>query len=167
MLQCYVSHYAPSANTAGYVNKYAGGGKAKSCYKSQSRQLINEGEKKLFSSSYGLISTMRLYPLPLAVHIATAHKWIWHTMCPLPSIFLDPPLGTVHVRITSFLIIYFLLWRNANSLNIDVDWLYYMKYISSNTDSQCSDCSTSAVQPVDLVMHNKMFLHKLENTPEP
>jgi len=32
-----------------------------------------------------------------------------------------------------------------------------MKYISSNTDSQCSDRSTSVVQPVGLVMH-KMFL---------
>ena len=36
-----------------------------------------------------------LYALPSAVHIANAHKWIHmalHTMCPLPSIFLDPPL---------------------------------------------------------------------------
>jgi len=35
-----------------------------------------------------------------------------------------------------------------------------MKYISSNTDLQCIDRSTSVVQPVDLVMY-KMFLHKL------
>jgi len=33
-----------------------------------------------------------------------------------------------------------------------------MKYIFSNIDSQCSDRSTSVVQQVDLVMHNKMFL---------
>jgi len=39
-----------------------------------------------------------------------------------------------------------------------------MKYLSSNTDSQGSDRSTSVVQPVDLVMHNKMFLHKWPNS---
>jgi len=55
--------------------------KAQRCYESQSRQLKNEGEK--------IFPRYALYPLP------TAHKWIHtalHTMCPLPSIFLDPPL---------------------------------------------------------------------------
>ena len=50
--------------------------------------------KKFFHASRRLIGTMRLYSLPSPVHIPTAHKWIHtalHTMCPLPSIFLDPP----------------------------------------------------------------------------
>jgi len=51
--------------------------------------------KKFFRASRGLIGTTHLYKLPSPVHIATAQKWIHtalHTMCPLPSIFLDPPL---------------------------------------------------------------------------
>ena len=54
--------------------------------------------KKFFRASHGLISATHLYALPSAVHIANAHKWIHmglHTMCPLPSIFLDPPLPSV------------------------------------------------------------------------
>jgi len=50
--------------------------------------------KTFFRASRGLIDTTHLYPLPLAVRIATTHKWIHmalHTMCPLPSIFLDLP----------------------------------------------------------------------------
>jgi len=51
--------------------------------------------KKFFHASHGLIGATHLYPLPSEVHIATTHKFIHtalHTMCPLPSIFLDPPL---------------------------------------------------------------------------
>jgi len=51
--------------------------------------------KKFFRASRGLIGATRLYPLPSGVHTPTAQKWIHtalNTMCPLPSIFLDPPL---------------------------------------------------------------------------
>ena len=51
--------------------------------------------KIYFRASRGLIGTTHLYALPSAVRIATALKRIHtalHTMCPLPSIFLDPPL---------------------------------------------------------------------------
>jgi len=51
--------------------------------------------KKLFRALRGLIGAMRLYALPSPLHTPTAHKRIHtalHTMCPLPSIFLDPPL---------------------------------------------------------------------------
>ena len=42
-----------------------------------------------------IYTAFALWPSP--VHIATAQKCIHtalHTMCPLPSIFLDPPLNT-------------------------------------------------------------------------
>jgi len=61
--------------------------------------------KKIFHASCGLIGTTRLYTLPSPVHIATAHKWIHtalHTMCPLPSIFLDPTLLAVYHVHTSW-----------------------------------------------------------------
>jgi len=51
--------------------------------------------KKIFCANRGLISATRLYALPSPLHIATTHKWIHmalHTICPLPSIFLDLPL---------------------------------------------------------------------------
>jgi len=53
--------------------------------------------KKYFCAKRGLIGATRRYALPSQLHIATTHKWIHmalHTMCPLPSIFLDPPLYT-------------------------------------------------------------------------
>jgi len=66
--------------------------KAQRCYKSQWKMKV----KKFFRASHTQINTTHLNPLPSPVHIATTKKWIHtgplHTMCPLPSIFLDPPL---------------------------------------------------------------------------
>jgi len=61
--------------------------------------------KKFFRASRGLIGATRLYPLPSKVHIANAHKWIHtalNTTCPLPSIFLDPPLLGTSFHVTQF-----------------------------------------------------------------
>jgi len=67
--------------------------------------------KKIFRASRELITATHRYPMPSAVHIATAHKWIHtalHTMCPLPSILLDPPLYTI--QSWWLLIIYIVPW---------------------------------------------------------
>jgi len=78
--------------------------KAQRCYESQSRQLKNEGEK-IFPRFARLIGATRRHTLPSPLHIPTAQKWIHtalHTMCPLPSIFLDPPL---HCRFRACMLI--------------------------------------------------------------
>jgi len=76
--------------------------KAQRCYESQSRQLKNEGEK-IFCTSRTLISTTCLSLCTAFSSAYTAHKWIHtglHTMCLLPSMFLDPPLTLVlHARL--------------------------------------------------------------------
>jgi len=69
--------------------------------------------KKFFRTSRGLIGTTHLYPLPSAVHIATAHKWIHtalHTMCPLPSIYpRSAPEGSVYEMMITLIAHQFIL----------------------------------------------------------
>jgi len=69
--------------------------KAQRCYKSQSRQLKNEGDK-IFHPLRGWIGKTCLYALPLPVPMPLPNCFL--PPCTPPSTFPDPPLPGISRR---------------------------------------------------------------------